>query len=154
MTTGNLELVVLVGLQASGKSSFYRSRLAETHVQVSKDLFPSTRNKAARQHREIEAALGSGRNVAVDNTNVTRALRAELIDHARSFGARVVCYFFQSTPQECVVRNAGRAGKARVPDIAIRATFNLMEVPDSTEGFDALWNVRLVEGGGFSLSPG
>ena len=33
-----LELVLLVGLQASGKSTFRRERLDATHVVVSKDL--------------------------------------------------------------------------------------------------------------------
>jgi predicted kinase len=30
------ELVVLIGLPAAGKTSFYRARLAATHVHVSK----------------------------------------------------------------------------------------------------------------------
>ena len=46
MTT---ELVLFVGLQASGKSSFYRARFAGTHDLVSKDRFPNNRNPARRQ---------------------------------------------------------------------------------------------------------
>ncbi len=33
-----MDLVILIGLQASGKSTFVRTRLAETHVHVSKDV--------------------------------------------------------------------------------------------------------------------
>ena len=35
----DIELVILVGLQASGKSTFFRERFAATHEHVSKDLF-------------------------------------------------------------------------------------------------------------------
>jgi len=34
----HLELVIFIGLQATGKSTFYRARFAATHVLVSKDL--------------------------------------------------------------------------------------------------------------------
>jgi predicted kinase len=32
-----MELVIFIGLQASGKSTFYHERFARTHVHVSKD---------------------------------------------------------------------------------------------------------------------
>jgi hypothetical protein len=60
-----LEIVVLVGLQASGKSTWARDRFAATHVIVSKDAFPNAKNKARRQVREIDAALAK---VRVDPT--------------------------------------------------------------------------------------
>lgn len=47
------ELAVLVGLQASGKSTFVASRFAATHTVVSKDLMRSARHKERRQRREI-----------------------------------------------------------------------------------------------------
>jgi len=43
------ELVILVGLQASGKSTFYRRHLSGTHVLVSKDLLRNNRRPARRQ---------------------------------------------------------------------------------------------------------
>ena len=42
------ELVLLIGLQAAGKSTFYRARFAGTHDWVSKDRFPNNRNPARR----------------------------------------------------------------------------------------------------------
>jgi len=55
------ELVILVGLQASGKTSFYRSHLAATHVHVSKDLMRNNRSPARRQVQLIAEALAAGR---------------------------------------------------------------------------------------------
>ncbi|MEU3554727.1 AAA family ATPase [Streptomyces fragilis] len=66
------DLAVLVGLQASGKSTFCRRRLAGRHVLVGKDLFPRrARGKQRRQMRLVEEALAAGLPVAVDNTNPT-----------------------------------------------------------------------------------
>ena len=39
------ELVIFVGLQASGKSTWYRSHYAVTHEHVSKDLYPRSAKK-------------------------------------------------------------------------------------------------------------
>lgn len=58
-----LELAALVGLQASGKSTFVASRFASTHLVVSKDLRGSARDKDRRQRREIAAGLSLGRSV-------------------------------------------------------------------------------------------
>ncbi len=38
------ELVIFVGLQASGKSTFFRERFATTHELVSKDLLRNNKN--------------------------------------------------------------------------------------------------------------
>ncbi len=140
-----MELVIFIGLQGSGKSSFYRSRFAQTHAHISKDLIsPSNRNKARRQRELIEHALRDGRDVVVDNTNVCKVDRAELIAHARAHRTRVVGYFFDGTVRECLVRNAGRTGRARVPDVAIFATAKKLERPTLEEGFDALYRVEPI----------
>ncbi|MBI2933036.1 MAG: hypothetical protein HYY16_15435 [Planctomycetes bacterium] len=55
-----MELAILIGLQASGKSTFYRERFASTHVHVSKDLFPNARKPQQRQGKMIAEALAAG----------------------------------------------------------------------------------------------
>ena len=54
------ELIILVGLQASGKSTLFRERFAATHEHVSKDLFRNNRNRNRRQKELVEAALWAG----------------------------------------------------------------------------------------------
>src|SRR2546430_2286649 len=90
------ELILFVGLQGSGKSSFYRARFAGTHDLVSKDRFPNNRNPARRQRQLVEESLGAGRSVVIANTNARPEDRAELIALARAFGAAVVGYYFES----------------------------------------------------------
>ena len=146
------ELVIFVGLQASGKSTFFRERFAATHEHVSKDLFPHNRNRNRRQRELVEAALGAGRCVVVDNTNPTPEDREPLIQHGRGFGARIVGYYFESPVRECLARNARREGRARVPDVAIFATAKRLVPPSHAEGFDELNRVRL-NGPAFEVGP-
>lgn len=147
------ECVILVGLPASGKTTFYTQRFADTHVHISKDLWPRSADKAARQARELRSALGAGRSVVVDNTNPAVADRAEVIAIAREMQARVVGYFFAATTREAVGRNRGREGRERVPDVAIFAAAKRMVPPTRDEGFDDLFTVRIAEGGGFEVMP-
>lgn len=147
-----MELVILVGLQGSGKTTFFRERFAATHAHVSKDNFRSNARPARRQRNLIAEAFAAGRSVVVDNTNPTVADRAELVGLARNAGARVVCYYFPPDVEASLRRNAGREGKARVPDHAVRITAARLEPPTLTEGFDRLFTVRPVEGGGFEVT--
>ena len=150
---GQLELVVLVGLQGSGKTSFYRERFAATHVLVSKDLFVHNRNRARRQRQLIEEALASGRSVVLDNTNPTVEDRAEPISQARAHGARVLGFVFVPDVAAALERNRRREGRARVPDVAIHVTAARLRLPTPEEGFDALFTVRLTGAGVFEVAP-
>jgi predicted kinase len=148
-----VECVILAGLPASGKSTFYARRFAGSHVHISKDLWPKSANKAARQARELEAALSAGRSVVIDNTNPAVADRTVLIEAARRHGARVVGYFFTATTREAVGRNRGREGAARVPDVAVFTTAKRMAVPQRSEGFDELYRVAITPEGEFDVQP-
>jgi predicted kinase len=138
-----VELVVFVGLQVSGKGTFFRERFAESHQHVSKDLFPNNRNKNRRQEHLLRAALSAGRCVVVDNTNPTLEDRRVLIGLGGEYGARIVGYFFEASVSECIRRNEVREGKARVPNVAIYATAKKLVAPSIEEGFDELLRVRL-----------
>lgn len=135
------ELVVLVGLQASGKSTFCRAHFAATHVHVSKDLMKNARNREEKQRRLIDEALAAGRSVVVDNTNASADCRAPLIALGRARGARVIAIFFESTVRDAIARNHTREGKARVPDVALFTTAKKLVPPSIAEGFD---EVRVI----------
>lgn len=144
------ELAILVGLQGSGKSSFYRARLAATHDHVSKDLMPNVRRRGERQLVLVDAALAAGRSVAVDNTNPSRADRAALLALGRARGARVVVYVMETPVRESLARNRTREGRQRVPDVAVLSTARRLERPTREEGYDAIFEVH-ARGGGFEV---
>ena len=133
-----LEVIVFVGLQGAGKSTYYRERLARTHALVSKDLLRNHRRPAERQLALIDEALAAGRKVVVDNTNLTRASRAGVIEVARRRGARVVAYVFLAPLERCLERNARREGRARVPEFVVRNAARSIEPPTLDEGFDEI----------------
>ena len=62
--------VILIGLQASGKSSFYLHRFFNTHVRINLDM-------QRTRHREkliFEARLAAKQSVVIDNTNPTERI--------------------------------------------------------------------------------
>jgi predicted kinase len=146
------EVAILVGLQGSGKSTFFRTRLADTHKHVSKDNFRNARRRQDRQMRMIAEALESGENVAVDNTNPSPAEWRPIIEMARRHGARVIGYWFPPDVPGSLRRNAARASRDRVPDVGIFRTLRLLNRPGPSDGFDDLRVVRLDGRGGFQVT--
>jgi len=142
-----VELVVFSGLQASGKTTFYRERFADSHLHISKDAWPNARNKEARQRRLVDEHVRAGRSVVVDNTNPTPHEREPLIAIARAAGARAVSYVFLATVEDSIRRNASRVGCARVPDVAIYSVAKRLCSVQPTEGFDQRFTVRLTDRG-------
>ena len=145
------EVAVLVGLQASGKSTFYRQVLAATHVHVSKDDFPRARNRQRRQLRLVEEALLARRNVAVDNTNPSPEEWRPLVELARAHGARVVGYWFPPDVTGSLRRNAARSGRERVPEVGVYAVLGRLRRPHRADGFDELFSVHFDGYGGFEV---
>jgi predicted kinase len=146
-----LECIILIGLPGAGKTTFYQRYFAATHTHVSKDLWPHVSGREARQRRVIDEALASGRSVAVDNTNPTVADRAAIIAAARAHGALVIGYFVDVTTRVAVARNAGRSGRAKVPNVAIFTVAKRLERPTLAEGFDQLFTVEIDEDRSFRV---
>ena len=140
-----MQCVILIGLPASGKSTFYRERFAATHDLVSKDALRNNRQPQRRQEQLIAGALAAGRSLVVDNTNPRVADRASIIAIARRFGADVAGYFFPTEAPVALRRNRSRQGRDRVPDVAIFVTKKRLEPPTYAEGFDHLFTVIVKE---------
>jgi predicted kinase len=145
-----MDLIIMIGLQASGKSSFCK-RFAETHLIISKDLFPSARHPQRRQMRELEAALASGRSVVVDNTNPEVEDRKALIEAGKARCANIIGYYLESKVEESLQRNILRPEKKRVPEVAIFSTIKRLARPSIEEGFDRLFHVRMAPADAFLI---
>ena len=137
-----MELIMMIGLQASGKSTFAHSRFGADYEYISRDLLKNNSNPSRRQNQLIEAALQQGLSVIVDNTNPTIEVRKEIIDLARLYTFEITSYYFEVQLKQCLERNRAREGKARVPDVAIFATLKKLTRPSYAEGFTKLFYVR------------
>jgi len=141
-----MELIIFVGLQGSGKTTYYHEHFAATHVHVSKDLMPHARSRDTKQMMQIDEALRAGRSVVVDNTSPTIESRAPLIEAGKRHGARVIAIYFDPHIPTILARNQQREGRARVPVPAIFATKKKMVAPTTAEGFDEVRVVTMTNG--------
>lgn len=146
-----MKLIIFIGLQASGKSTFFHTHFATNHELVSKDLMRNNKNRARRQTQLIEAALQAGSSVVVDNTNPTVEDRASLIQLGKMYGAEIIGYYFKSEVKQCLDRNQQRSGKARVPNVAIYVTIKKLVRPSYVEGFDRLFYVQMAGDSNFEV---
>jgi predicted kinase len=140
------ELVVMVGLQGSGKSTWVAEHLAATHVVVSKDHWPRARHREARQRRVVAGLLAEGAAVVVDNTNPSPVERAPLVELAAAAGVPVRAVFLDTPVELCRERNDARTGRARVPLVGIHGTAARLAPPTTDEGFADVQVVRYAAG--------
>ncbi len=77
-----MEAVIFIGIQGSGKSSFYLARFYRTHIRINLDMLRT-------RHREqllLSACVEGKSRFVVDNTNPTITERARYITPARAAG--------------------------------------------------------------------
>jgi predicted kinase len=144
-----MEAVILIGIQGSGKSTFYRERFFETHVRISLDLL-KTRD---REQEFVQTCLRTGQRFVVDNTNIRAAERARYIAAAKSAGFRVKGYFFEAKLREALRRNNLRSGRALIPVVGVIGTLKRLQPPVMEEGFDELYVVSRDENDQFIVTP-
>lgn len=140
------QAIVFIGIQASGKTTFFNELLAcHGYAHINLDTL-HTRHKETLAIQECYAQRHS---FVVDNTNPEKADRERYIPEARKHGYEVIGIFFQSVVRDCIARNEGRATK--VPVKAIPCTQNKLQLPTYAEGFDKLYFVR-IKGNEFEIT--
>ncbi len=144
-----MELILFIGIQASGKSTFFQKRYAESHVRINLDML----NTRRKETMLLNCCLEMPQPCVIDNTNPRVLDRKPYIEAAKEKGIAVKGLYFRSSLHECLERNRLREGKARIPDSGIRATQHRLELPDLQEGFDQLAYVSIDAAGEFVVKP-
>ncbi|MEN0047886.1 MAG: ATP-binding protein [Bacteroidota bacterium] len=135
-----MQAILFIGIQASGKSTFYKERFFNTHVRISMDLL-NTRNK---ENQFLEKCIELQQRLVIDNTNPTTVERAKYILKLKVAKYEVIGYYFHADLTASIQRNEQRKGKERIPIVGIRSTYKKMELPSYEEGFDKLYQVEIV----------
>jgi len=138
-----MEAVIFTGIQASGKSTFFRERFFDTHLLLSLDLIGSRHI----EKRILDLYIKYRKSFVVDNTNPTIADRARYIQRAKLAGYKILGYYFETQIASALKRNEAREGKKRIPPVGIRSMRNKLQMPGVGEGFDELYFVRIDESG-------
>ncbi len=150
-------LVLLVGVAASGKSTFAQRHFAATEILSSDAMRAMIADDPGAQgatddafdllHRILAMRLRRGRLTVVDATNVEDWARSELLGMARRHRRPAVAIVLDVPLEVALERNAARAAP-RPPPAALRRqhrwlTGSLPSLAD--EGFAAVHHLRSVE---------
>jgi predicted kinase len=137
-----MQAIIFIGIQASGKSTFYSQRFSHTHIRINLDML-KTRH---REKRLVETCLEIGQPFVVDNTNPTPEERDRYIALAKRHKFSITGYYFESKIAESIQRNQNRQPEQQVPEKGIRGTYARLVLPTYAEGFNELYYVRLGQG--------
>jgi len=74
----------MIGVALSGKTTYVKANF--DHERIALSHFDNDRKK---EQEYIEKCLSQGKNVVIDDTNLTAAIRKQHIDLARKYNARV-----------------------------------------------------------------
>src|SRR5437762_9095948 len=96
-----MELILLIGIQGSGKTTFFQQRFSGTHVRISLDVL-RTRE---RERSLLAQSLAARQPVVIDNTNILAAERAGYVAMAHNAGFRTVGYFFKTELRAAIARS-------------------------------------------------
>jgi predicted kinase len=136
-----MEAIILIGIQASGKSTFYKEKFFNSHIRISNDLL-KTKN---REKLLLEYCLQAKMSFVIDNTNVTKAVREKYIRFAQNENIAITGYYFKSDIKRSLERNKKRLGKERIPDAGIFSMLKKLERPSIEEGFTKLFYVNGID---------
>jgi predicted kinase len=131
------EAVIFIGLQGSGKTTYFEKYFAQTHAHISRDI----EKTAARTAAFVRECLRTGRSFVIDDTNATRDARAAYIREAKEARFTVRCYFFDTPVRTAIGRNNHRNDKKPIPVPAILRMAKRLERPSSEEGFDEIQTI-------------
>ncbi len=92
-----MQAIIFIGIQATGKTTFYNDRFFNTHVRISLDLL-KTRH---REHEFLTTCLRTRQSFVVDNTNPTIEDRKRYIDMVKDAKYEVIGYYFESKISGC-----------------------------------------------------
>lgn len=141
------ELIMLVGLPASGKTTVaneYKERGYKvfSYSEIRTELFGKSNTQNDTEpvfkvmHSRIRASLLSGDNVVYDATNINARRREAFLNEIRMFDCHKHCVFMAVPYSTCVIKNQKRAD--RFPFSAMERMRKSFDIPYYFEGWDEI----------------
>lgn len=114
-----------------------RSLMRETALRYDGDDADLTGDARRAEAVLILEAMRTGRDVVIDDTNLTRKIRQAHIRRAAEHGYEVNC-IFMDTPLDDAVRRNGKMSDDAVSEEAVIHHSSVLERPEIEEGFGSL----------------
>lgn len=149
------EMYVMVGIPASGKSTYIAEHMGENDICIShdkirfamvredEDYFAKEKEVYSAFIAAIDKALeGNYAHVWVDATHISKASRAKLLRRLHVHPTKTVAIVMNTDFNTCRSRNIGREGRACVPSSAMNKMHYDFEEPNLEEGFDDIITIQ------------
>lgn len=146
ITKSEQELIIFVGLPASGKSTFAKNHLIPNgYTWINRD----TLKTPAKCKKAIKESFTEGKSAVLDNTSPTAKVRKEYISIAKKCGVPVRCFYFNTSDELASHLNFYRErmteGKIRrIPRVAFNVYKKRFEAPSMDEGFTEIATVKFT----------
>jgi len=148
-----MELIMLVGIPTSGKSTFSNNPKYKDYIRVSSDDILQEVAKERQQSyntvfkgnirfaqiammKVLRKAIEDGKSIIWDQTNLTKKQRREKLKYIPDTYKKTAVYFVVSL-ETALKRNTQRPGKVIPPEILERM-IKEYELPTNEEGFDEI----------------
>jgi predicted kinase len=145
-----MELIMLVGVPTSGKSTFSNQKKYKDYIRVSSDDILQEVAKERQQSyntvfkgnirfaqiammKVLRKAIEDGKSIIWDQTNLTKKQRREKLKHIPAHYKKTAVYFIVDL-KTALTRNTQRPGKVIPPEVLERM-IKEYELPTNEEGF-------------------
>ena len=141
-------LFMLIGLPASGKSTFAKTLENESTIILSSDKIreevlgsesDQSNNKLVFKvlYEKLRKALAGGKNVVLDATNITKKNRAQALKAIEDIDAIKYAIVLKTNPETCFIFDEQR--ERHVSKEIIEKYAKIFEYPSIDEGFDKIF---------------
>lgn len=126
-----IEYVLMIGVALSGKTSYVKANF--DHERIFLSFFDNSRKKELEY---IEECLAEGKNIVIDDTNLTAAIRKQHVDLAKKYNCKIRGIFMNTSAG--ILEKRQRSRRDPFPLAVIYKQIKQLETPLIEEGFDEL----------------
>ena len=124
-------LILLIGIADSGKTTFWK-KVFPKHVHISLDEIQGKNREI--EFKILEKNLALENNIIIDDTDLTKSIRAKFIQRAKKYNTEIKGVFFDYSMSRIQMQNSKR--ETSLPDFVLFKQKKLLESPTKDEGFD------------------
>jgi bifunctional polynucleotide phosphatase/kinase len=141
------EIVIMVGIQGSGKSSYINNEIMKKHSKIYKIISKDIDGTTKKCCDKCEKYISNNFSIIIDNTNPSKGDRKCYIDIAKKYNYNVRCIVMRidekyAKHNTCYRHYITRGERKMIPDIAFNVFKKKFEEPNKSEGINELITIE------------